>query len=68
MNITYLKQIHNLHNQFALGPINQAMKKDMRNTWQQENYKESSVKNLFTSFSDKENYGINYMLLKLYIL
>ena len=34
----------------------------MLNTWQQENYNESSVKKLITSFDDKENYGINYRL------
>ena len=39
----------------------------MLNTWQQDGYKESSVKKLITSFEDKENYGINYRLLKLYI-
>ena len=39
----------------------------MLNTWQQENYNESSVKKLITSFDDKQNYGINYRLFKLYI-
>ena len=29
--------------------------------------KESTVKKLITSFEDKENYGINYRLFKLYI-
>ena len=45
----------------------QTIKKDMLNNWQQDGYKESSVKTLITSFEDKENYGINYRLLKLYI-
>ena len=39
----------------------------MLNNWQQNGYKESSVKKLIASFKDKENYGINYRLLKLYI-
>ena len=39
----------------------------MLNKWQQAGYKESSVKKLITSFTDKPNYGVNYRLLKLYI-
>ena len=39
----------------------------MLNTWQQDGYKESSVKKLITSFKDKENNGIHYRLLKLFI-
>ena len=56
-----------MHNGYASGPVNQSIKKDMLNTWQQDDYKESYVKKLITSFKDKENYGINYRLLKLYI-
>ena len=40
--------------------INQKIKKVMLITWQQDGYKESSVKKLITSFEDKLNYGINY--------
>ena len=43
-----------MHNGYALGPINQTIKKDMLNTWQKEGYKESSVKKLITSFSYKK--------------
>ena len=39
----------------------------MLNTWQRVDYKESSIKKIITSFEDKENYGINYRLLKLCI-
>ena len=31
----------------------------MLNTWQQDGYKESSVKKLITSFEDKENYDVH---------
>ena len=67
VNIHYPKELHDLHNGYAIAPENKAIEKDMLNTWQQEGYKESSVKKLITSFEDKENYGINYRLLKLYI-
>ena len=69
INLLLLEDENKQHfvNQYAFGPENKAIKKDMLNIWQQENYKESSVKKLITSFEDKENYGINYRLLKLYI-
>ena len=63
----YPKELHDLHNGYALAPDNQAIKKDMLNKWQQAGYKESSVTKLITSFEDKPNYGVNYRLLKLYI-
>ena len=66
VNLHYNKELHDLHNGYALGPENQSIKNDMLNTWQQYGYKGSSVKKLITSFEDKENYGINYRLLKLY--
>ena len=67
VNIHYPQELHDEHNGYALAPENKAIKKDMLNIWQQQGYKESSVKKLITSFNDKENYGINYRLLKLYI-
>ena len=67
VNLHYPEELHNLHNGNALEPENKAIKKDMLNIWQQDGYKESSVKKLIKSFEDKENYGINYRLLKLYI-
>ena len=54
VNLHYPKELHDLHNGYALGPENKAIKKDMLNTWQQDGYKESSVKKLITSFSDKK--------------
>ena len=39
----------------------------MLNIWQQQGYKELSAKKIISSFNDKENYGINCRLLKLYI-
>ena len=62
VNLHYPEELHDLHNGYALGPENKTIKKDMLNIWQQENYNESSVKKLITSFEDKENYGINYRL------
>ena len=60
VNLHYPQELHDTHNQYALAPESKAIKKDMLNTWQQQGYKESSVKKLITSFNDKENYGINY--------
>ena len=37
------------------------------NNWQQEGYNQSNIKKLITSFFDKDNYGINYRLLKLFL-
>ena len=62
INIHYPKKLHDLHNGYALGLENKAIKKDMLNKCQQYNYNESSVKNLITTFEDKLNYGINYRL------
>ena len=67
VNLHYPEELHDTHNGYALGPENKAIKKYMLNTWQQDSYNESTVKKLITSFEDKENYGINYRLLKLYI-
>ena len=67
VNLHYPEELHDLHNGYALGPENKAIKKDMLNIWQQNGYKESSVKKLITSFKDKTNYGVSNRLLKLYI-
>ncbi len=67
VDIHYPDSLHDLHNGYALGPVSQSVKKDNLNSWQQVDYKESSIKKLITSFEDKNNYIVNYRLLKLFI-
>ena len=35
VNLHYPEELHDLHNGYALGPENKAIKKDMLNKWQQ---------------------------------
>jgi hypothetical protein len=67
VDIHYPDHLHDLHNEYPLAPENQAIKKEWLSAWQQENYQESKIEKLITSFSDKKDYVINYRLLKLYI-
>ena len=36
VDLHYPKKLHDLHNGYALGPENKAIKKDMLNDWQQD--------------------------------
>ena len=67
VDLHYPKELHKLHNGYALASENKAVKKECLNEWQKENYKESNIKKLLTSFHDKNNYVVNYRLLKLFI-
>ena len=62
VHLHYPEHLHDDHNGYALGPENKAIKKNMLNKCQQHNYIESSVKKLITTFEDKINYGVNYIL------
>lgn len=67
VDLHYPKELHDLHNGYALAPENMKIKNSMLNDWQTENRKDATIKKLTTSFYDKTNYGLNYRLLKLYL-
>jgi ribosomal protein L31E len=67
VDLEYPKELHDLHNGYALAPENINIKNEMLNDWQTVNRKDSKIKKLVISFYDKVNYGINYRLLKLYL-
>jgi len=67
VNLHYPEELHNLHNGYALAANNQSIEPEMLNAWQQKGYKKSSIEKLITTFEDKENYIINYRLLKLFL-
>jgi hypothetical protein len=50
-----------------LDAVNTDVKNKSLNKWQKENRKETKITKLCTSFEDKIKYGVNYILLKLYI-
>lgn len=60
-------ELHNHFNGYALAPESQCVLKENLNEWQQEGYKQSKIKKLITSLSDKKNYVLNYRILKLYL-
>ena len=57
-------ELHDKFNQFVPCPENIKIKKEDLNGWQQENYKESNITKLCTTFYDKKNYVIHYRYLK----
>ena len=67
VNLTYPKELHDLHNGYALACENICVKNDMLNAWQTENRKDAKITKLCTSFNDKINYGVNYRELKFFI-
>ena len=67
VDLHYPEELHDLHNGYALAPINMQIKNNHLNEWQKEDRKESKITKLCTSFEDKQKYGVNYRLLKLYI-
>jgi hypothetical protein len=67
VDLEYPKELHDLHNGYALAAENSTITSNMLNGWQQEGYKNSNIKKLITTFYDKKNYGINYRLLKLFL-
>jgi hypothetical protein len=67
VDLHYPKELHDLHNGYALASENIEIKNSMLNQFQQENRKDSKIKKLTTSFYDKIEYGVNYRLLKLFI-
>jgi hypothetical protein len=67
VDLHYPKELHDLHNGYALAPINMTIKNKQLNKWQKEDRKENKIAKLCTSFEDKIKYGVNYRLLKLYI-
>lgn len=57
--------MHDHMNNYPMFPENVSVKKENLNTWQQENYRQSSIKKLILSFTDKDKYIVNYRYLKL---
>jgi hypothetical protein len=67
VDIHYPKELHDLHNGYALGAINMKIPNNLLNKWQQEDRQDGKIGKLCTSFEDKKDYVINYRLLQLYI-
>lgn len=67
VDLHYPKELHDLHNGYALAVENKCVKNDMLNSWQTADRKDSKIEKLITSFNDKIKYGVNYRLLKLFI-
>ena len=67
VDLHYPKELHDLHNGYALAVENKLVKNDMLNDWQTKDRKEATIGKLVTSFHDKIKYGVNYRLLKFYI-
>ena len=67
VDLHYPKELHDLHNGYALASENINIKNTMLNAWQQEGRKDTSIQKLTTSFFDKIQYGVNYRLLKLFL-
>jgi len=57
--------LHDHFNNYVPCPENIQIKKDDLNDWQTENYTESKIRKLCTSFHDKIDYVVNYRYLKL---
>jgi len=64
-DLHYSKDLHDLHNGYALLSENKIITNDMLNESQRIDRKESKISKLITSFQDKIKYGINYRYLKL---
>ena len=67
VDLHYPDKLHDLHNNYPLAPENLKIKKEWLNKWQQNDYIETNIEKLVTTFHDKLNYVINYKLLKLYL-
>ena len=59
------ESLHDHFNNYVPCPENIQVKKSYLNKFQQENYHESKIRKLCTSFHDKTNYVVNYRYLKL---
>ena len=67
VDLHYPESLHNYHNNYPLACENMQTKKEYLNEWQQEKYTETNIKKLLLTFFDKNDYVINYRLLKLYL-
>ena len=65
VDLHYPKELHDLHNGYALCSENALVNNSMLNNFQSKDRKETNIKKLITTFEDKRNYGINYRYLKL---
>jgi hypothetical protein len=65
VDITLPDHLHDHFNNYPLFPENMPIKKDELNTWQQKDYKQSTISKLCLTFHDKEKYVVNYRYLKL---
>ena len=57
--------LHDHFNNYVPCPENIQIKKSELNQWQQQDYKETKIRKLCTSFSDKIDYVVDYRYLKL---
>ena len=67
VDLHYPKELHDLHNGYALASENIEIKNYMLNQFQQVDRKETKIQKLTTSFYDKIEYGVNYRLLNLFM-
>ena len=58
-------ELHDKFNNYVPCPENIRIKKDGLNGWQQENYNETKISKLCTTFHDKIDYVVNYRYLQL---
>jgi hypothetical protein len=65
VNLSLNDKYHDHFNNYPLCPESISIKKNNLNEWQQQGYKESTIKKLCLSFDDKINYVVNYRYLKL---
>ena len=59
------EELHDKFNNYVPCPENIRIKKDDLNNWQQEDYHETKISKLCTSFNDKIDYVVNYRYLQL---
>ena len=65
VNLSLDESLYSHFNNYPLFPELLAIKTRDLNLWQQENYKENTIKKLCLRFHDKKNYVVNYRYLKL---
>ena len=65
VDLEYPKELHDLHNGYALCSENMLVKNEMLNDFQKQERKDGKITKLITTFYDKIEYGMNYRYLKL---
>ena len=67
VNIHIPSEHHDQMNGYPLACENGSIKKEYLNDWQKKEYRETKIEKLITTFEDKENYVVDYRLLKLFL-